>query len=295
MAADDDVNDIWQSSSGSQGGGQESSKPSQADQGEKKEKQPSDDKEKKKSKKTGKEDMLKAAAQEQMGGFNLMSRFIGNEEETKSEADTNESEQEEDDIDDQEDDEAKKELPTEKQKIGLSQMEEDRLKQIDPKDLEEKSFEFEDGSSKLKAVLAVIAICVALTAGYFFFFAGGDTQARVLLSTEPISKENYEGISNTPGEFALGKKIYVFFVTGGRIGVDTIHFKILEEITKPGNQVELMVVGQAQRTVRPNWRPGISTHFQSQYFDHAGTYIIQILSPTGELMAENKFVIKGGN
>ncbi len=270
----DDTNDIWEKGSLDQGDG-ENKKAKSA-----------------KPKRSKKEDLLAGAAREEMSGFSLMGDFIneGQPDEPDDESVEPEEFDEPEAIIEDEDETEKKELSDETDKLKLSQMEEERLRKIDPAELEEKSFEFEDGSSKIKAIVGVVAISLALTAGYFLFM-GGETQPKVLLSTGSISESNYKQIKETGGVYPIDKRIYVFFVTGGRLGVRQVHIKIIEEIKKPGNKVDTVLIGQSQRTVNPNWR-SFSTHFQREYFDHAGSYKVQIVSPSGKMLAENRFVIK---
>jgi len=190
-----------------------------------------------------------------------------------------------------EDEPKKKELSVDDHKITLSKMEEERLKKIDPAELEEKSFEFEDGSSKIKGVLGVVAVVALLAVSYFFFF-GDAAETKVLLSTKPIHADNYKTI--TPDTtFPLAKRIYIYFVPPhGRLGVNTVHIKIFEEITKAAGKKELVPVAHARRSVDANWR-NFNTHFQREYFKHSGRYKLQILSPTGKVLADQFFNVKG--
>ena len=223
-------------------------------------------KESKQSKKKSKADKFSRAASENLG---IMSEFTG--------SDSNEKEK-------------KKVLPKSTKKEKNATVAGEELEKINKKELERAPDQYEDGSKKSLTVIGVIVIMLLLIGSYFYFFSASAGPI-IMLSNHPIQDVLFTG-TNKALLLKANKPVYFYFSPDGRLGYKKIYIKILKVISsKSAPKKKYTNTGSFSYTLDPSWRK-VSTHFQNDYVASVGDYVIQILDPTGKLIANQSFQVQ---
>ena len=224
-------------------------------------------KESKQSNKKSKADKFSQAASENL---RIISEFTG--------SDSNEKEKK------------KKVLPKSAKKEKNVHVADEELEKINKKELERVSDQYEDGSKKSLTVIGVIMIMLLLIGSYFYFFSASAGPI-IMLSNQPIQDVLFTG-ANKALLLKANKPVYFHFSTDGRLGYKKIYIKILKVISsKNAPKKKYTNTGSFSYTLDPSWRK-VSTHFQNDYVASVGDYVIQILDPTGKLIANQSFQVQ---
>lgn len=230
-------------------------------------------KESKQSKKKSKADQFSRAASENLG---IMSEFTGSDSSEKEKKDKKEKK--------------KKLLPKSANKEKNGPVADEELEKINKKALERALDQYEDGSKKSLTVIGVIVIMLLLIGSYFYFFSASAGPI-IMLSNHPIQDVLFTG-TNKALLLKANKPVYFYFSPDGRLGYKKIYIKILKVISSKGAPKKKYTnTGSFSYTLDPSWRK-VSTHFQNDYVASVGDYVIQILDPTGKLIANQSFQVQ---
>ena len=227
-------------------------------------------KESKHSKKKSKADQFSRAASENL---RIISEFTG--------SDSNEKDKK---------DKKKKVLPKSAKKEKNATVADQELEKVNKKELERALDQYEDGSKKSLTVIGVIVIMLLLIGSYFYFFSAS-VGPIIMLSNQPIQDVLFTGASKGL-LLKANKPVYFYFSPDGRLGYKKIYIKILKVISsKNAFKKKYTNTGSFSYTIDPSWRK-VSTHFQNDYVASVGDYVIQILDPTGKLIASQPFQVQ---
>lgn len=230
-------------------------------------------KESKQSKKKSKADQFSQAASENL---RIISEFTG--------ADSNENENKD------KKEKRKKVLPKSAKKENNAPVADEELEKTNKKELERALDQYEDGSKKSLTVIGVIVIMLLLIGSYFYFFSAS-VGPIIMLSNQPIQDVLFTGTNKTL-LLKANKPVYFYFSPDGHLGYKKIYIKILKVISsKSASKKKYTNTGSFSYTLDPSWRK-VSTHFQNDYVASVGDYVIQILDPTGKLIANQSFQVQ---
>ena len=233
-------------------------------------------KESKQSKKKSKADKFSRAASENLG---IMSEFTGSDSNEKEKKDKKEKKEKK-----------KKVLPKSANKEKNAPVADEELEKINKKELERATGQYEDGSKKSLTVIGVIVIMLLLIGSYFYFFSASAGPI-IMLSNHPIQDVLFTG-TNKALLLKANKPVYFYFSPDGRLGYKKIYIKILKVISsKSAPKKKYTNTGSFSYTLDPSWRK-VSTHFQNDYVASVGDYVIQILDPTGKIIANQSFQVQ---
>ena len=187
-------------------------------------------------------------------------------------------------------DKKKKVLPKSANKEKNAAVADEELEKINKKELERASDQYEDGSKKSLTVIGVIVIMLLLIGSYFYFFSASAGPI-IMLSNHPIQDVLFTA-TNKALLLKANKPVYFYFSPDGRLGYKKIYIKILKVISsKSAPKKKYANTGSFSYTLDPSWRK-VSTHFQNDYVASVGDYVIQILDPTGKLIANQSFQVQ---
>ena len=230
-------------------------------------------KESKQSKKKSRADKFSQAASENL---RIISEFTGSDSNEKEKKDKKEKK--------------KKVLPKSVKKENNAPVADEELEKINKKELERASDQYEDGSKKSLTVIGVLVIMLLLIGSYFYFFSAS-VGPIIMLSNQPIQDVLFTGTSKGL-LLKANKPVYFYFSPDGRLGYKKIYIKILKVISsKNASKKKYTNTGSFSYTIDPSWRK-VSTHFQNDYVASVGDYVIQILDPTGKLIASQPFQVQ---
>lgn len=150
----------------------------------------------------------------------------------------------------------------------------------------------EVGSKNKVKILSVLAaaLVVAALAGLYFYFFGSVAEPKIYLSTEKITEETLPSLTGLESGFPKNMPIYIYFAPGKNLGVEQISIEITEVLSAADGATKEKQVAEFDATVQPEWKK-LDTYFQAEFFEHAGTYRIRILTPEGKALAERTFKV----